>query len=130
MSVLFLDAPETKALKSARNYLYAAIFCAFFGAVYERFGHGVYSYFMLYAFAFPLTLGALPAILCGLRGVAPSVSRKLWGAGVAALTVGALFRGVLDIYGTSSALTRVYWVVGVGLLTVARFFGTDRDSGA
>ena len=129
MSVLFLDAPETKALKSARNYLYAAIFCAFFGAVYERFGHGVYSYFMLYAFAFPLTLGALPAILYGLRGAAPRVSRKLWGAGVATLTVGSLFRGVLDIYGTSSALTRVYWVAGVGLLLTAAFLRTD-NSGA
>ena len=129
MSVLFLDAPETKALKSARNYLYAAIFCAFFGAVYERFGHGVYSYFMLYAFAFPLTLGALPAILYGLRGAAPRVSRKLWGAGVATLTVGSLFRGVLDNYGTSSALTRVYWVAGVGLLLTAAFLRTD-NSGA
>ena len=114
-------------MKSARNYLCAAIFCAFFGAVYERFGHGVYSYFMLYAFAFPLILGALPAILCGLRGVAPPVSRKLWGAGVATLTVGSLFRGVLDIYGATNALGRVYWVAGVGLLLTAGFLRTNRD---
>ena len=128
MSVLYLDTPETKALKSARNYLYAATFCAFFGAVYEYFGHGVYSYFMLYAFAFPLTLGALPAILYGLRGAAPRVSRKLWGAGVATLTVGALFRGVLDIYGTTNALGRVYWFAGVGLLVLAVFFRADGDA--
>ena len=120
MSVSVLDA-----LKSARNYLYAAIFCAFFGAVYEYFGHGVYSYFMLYAFAFPLLLGALPAILYALRDSTPRVSRKLWGAGVATLTVGALFRGVLDIYGTTNALGRVYWFAGAGLLVLAAFLRAD-----
>ena len=119
MSVLFLDTPETKALKSARNYLYAAILCALFGAAYERFSHGVYSYFMIYAFAFPLTLGTLPEILCGLRGAEPPpIPARLWGAGVATLTVGSIFRGILDIYGTSSPLSLVYWIVG-GLLALS-----------
>ena len=47
-------------------YLAAALLCAFFGAVYERFSHEVYSYSMIYAFAVPLGLGALPLMLCGL----------------------------------------------------------------
>lgn len=38
----------------------AAGFLAFFGAVYEHFSHEVYSYYMIYAFAIPLFLGALP----------------------------------------------------------------------
>ena len=37
--------------------LIATVGCALFGAVYERFSHGVYSYWMLYTFAFPLALG-------------------------------------------------------------------------
>lgn len=121
MSILVLETRETQCLKAARNYLYASAFCAFFGAVYERFSHGVYSYFMLYAFALPLMLGALPAVLSGLRdGPTPSpVSVRLWGAGVATLTVGALFRGILDIYGSSSGLTLVYWVAGGGFLLCA-----------
>ena len=119
MSILEFETPERKRLKAARNYLFVSIFCAFFGAVYERFSHGVYSYFMLYAFAFPLALGTLPEILGGLRGAEPSpISAQLWGAGVAALTVGSIFRGILDIYGTSSPLSIVYWIVG-GLLLLS-----------
>ena len=119
MSILEFETPERKRLKAARNYLFVSIFCAFFGAVYERFSHGVYSYFMLYAFAFPLALGTLPEILRGLRGAEPSpISAQLWGAGVAALTVGSIFRGILDIYGTSSPLSIVYWIVG-GLLLLS-----------
>ena len=117
MSILELETPERKRLKAARNYLLVSLFCAFFGAVYELFSHGVYSYFMLYAFAFPLALGTLPEILRGLRGAEPSpISAQLWGAGVAALTVGSIFRGILDIYGTSSPLSIVYWIVGGALL--------------
>ena len=129
MFISLVDTAETRALKSARNYLFAAIFCAFFGAVYELFSHGVYSYFMLYAFAFPLLLGAAPSVLYGLRGASPRVSRKLWGAGVATLTVGSLFRGVLDIYGTSSGLARVYWIVGAVLL-LAGFLWADKENAA
>ena len=122
MSILVLETEETKSLKSARNYLFASLFCAFFGAVYELFSHGVYSCFMLYAFAFPLVLGTLPAILSGLQGrrTASAAVRQLWGAGVAAWTVGSIFRGVLDIYGTSSTLTRVYWIIGGLLLLSSR----------
>jgi hypothetical protein len=116
---LELETRERKHLKAARNYLLVSIFCAFFGAAYEIFSHGVYSYFMLYAFAFPLALGTLPEILRGLRGAEPSpISAQLWGAGVATLTVGSIFRGILDIYGTSSPLSVVYWIVG-GLLLLS-----------
>ncbi len=48
-------------------YLAAAVFCALFGAVYEIFSHGVFSFFMIYAFAFPLVLGAVPMLWMGLR---------------------------------------------------------------
>ena len=41
-------------------YLLSTVICALFGAVYELFSHEVYSYYMIYAFAFPLLLGAAP----------------------------------------------------------------------
>lgn len=119
MSILVLDSNETKCLKTVRNYLFISMFCAFFGAIYEYFSHGVYSYFMIYAFAFPLVLGLLPATLYGLRGMMPPpISAQLWNAGVATLTVGSIFRGILDIYGTSNPLSLVYWIVG-GLLLLS-----------
>ena len=94
--------------------LIAALVCALFGAVYERFSHGVYSYWMLYAFAFPLVLGVLPLYLVeALRAPLPGSLRwGLYHAGIATLTVGSLISGALEIYGTSSPLTFVYWIVG------------------
>lgn len=48
-------------------YLAAAIFCALFGAVYEFFSHGVFSFFMIYAFAIPLAAGTFPLLWIALR---------------------------------------------------------------
>ena len=94
--------------------LIAALFCALFGAVYEAFGHGVYSYGMLYAFAFPLVMGVLPLYLIGvLRAPYPGkATLNLWHAGIAALTVGSIVTGVLEIYGTTNPLTVMYWILG------------------
>ena len=97
--------------------LMAALVCALFGAVYERFSHGVYSYWMLYAFAFPLALGVLPLYL--IESLRPPLRGHIrWGlyhAGVTTLTVGRLISGALEIYGTSSPLIAVYWIVGEAL---------------
>ena len=92
--------------------------------MYERFSHGVYSYGMLYAFAFPLTLGVLPLLLISMLH-APYPNRavcNLQQAGIATLTVGSIITGVLEIYGTTSPLTVVYWVLG-GLLTLGGVIG-------
>lgn len=39
-------------------HLSAALFLALYGAVYEHFSHGVFSYYMIYAFMIPLAPGA------------------------------------------------------------------------
>ena len=39
------------------------------GAVYEHFSFGVYSYFMIYAFAIPLAGGALPFLAKFMKGM-------------------------------------------------------------
>ena len=98
--------------------LVTALFCALFGAVYEAFGHGVYSYGMLYAFAFPLALGVFPLYLIDvLHAPYPGKAlRNLWHAGIAALTVGSIVTGILEIYGTTNPLTAVYWILGAVFL--------------
>ena len=99
--------------------LLASLFCALFGAVYECFGHGVYSFAMIYAFAFPLVLGVLPLLLLQMAG-APypgRFERNVYHAGIASLTVGSLVMGALEIYGTTNPLTAVYWILG-GALTL------------
>ena len=109
------------SIQIAWKYGVISVLCAAIGAVYEYFSFGVYAYGMLYAFAFPLFLGLLPALLFAKtnRKLPPQGSRPLWHFGVSALTVGSFFSGALEIYGTASSLTKVYWFVGVGLLLLA-----------
>lgn len=106
--------------KTAFGYFLAALFCALFGAVYEVFSHEVYSFYMLYAFGFPLVGGTLPfwVLARGSGKCCPGVAAcSLYHAGIAALTVGSFVRGILDIYGTTNRLTAVYFIAGA-LLTV------------
>ena len=102
-----------------------ALFLALFGAVYEYFGHAVYSYYMLYAFALPLALGALPWCVMALRRRRPPcrIAAQLWDSGVLTLAVGSVFRGVLDIYGTTNRLVVVYAAVGAALLLAGAVWG-------
>ena len=105
-----------KGAKTAFGYLLIAGFCALFGGIYEKFSHGVYSYDMIYAFAYPLAGGAIPYLALGLTGKwPPSAARVLGHWGIAALTVGSIIRGVLEIYGTTNELTVWYAAGGSAL---------------
>ena len=115
-------------LKIALNYLLFSTFVAFFGAIYEVFSYGVYSYFMLYAFAFPLVGGTLPYFLLAMYGgsarftkikLPTAISRCLYHCGIVTLTVGSIICGVLEIYGTTSYLTKYYWIVGGALILLS-----------
>ena len=120
-------------LKRARTYLILTIACCLIGAVYEHFSFGVYSYFMLYAFAVPMVCGVLPALFLASSRQPSEIPRwsiKLWDAGIAVWTVGAFFRGILEIYGTASALTKWYWIAGsILLLSAAVLYVTQRVQG-
>lgn len=110
-----------RSIKLAFTYLLITIITALFGAVYEKFSHGVYSYSMLYAFAYPLIGGVLPYLSFGVSKKAklpPNHSRLLCHFGVSTLTVGSIIQGVLEIYGTTNALTYVFPVVG-GILFIS-----------
>ncbi len=100
--------------------LWAALFLVLVGAVYEHFSHGVYSYYMIYAFAFPLVMGVLPYTLLLLKGKYPGRTfLKLWNSAIAAFATGSVFQGVLAIAGYSNALIIVYPIVGFALALAA-----------
>lgn len=111
-----------KAAKTALIYLLVSIFCALFGGVYEHFGHGVYSYHMIYAFAYPLVGGSLPALTYCMKPSIPIpgfAARTAWHCGIATATVGSIIQGVLWIYGTTNRLTTLYPIVAASLLGLA-----------
>ena len=107
-------------LKYALRHVIAAAFFALFGAVYEHFSHGVYSAYMIYAFAIPLVFGALPCgLLVILQKKIPLLSLRLWSYAVAALTAGCVWKGVLDIYGTTNRLLIIYPVAAAVLAFIS-----------
>lgn len=105
---------KRKTARIGFGYLLISVFCAVFGAVYERFSHEVYSYYMLYAFLFPLILGAVVFLSFALFGkrMPGMAARWFYHAGVATWTVGSFMEGVLEIYGTTNRLVLGYWIVG------------------
>ncbi len=119
-----INENKNRALKTSAIFLGASLFTGLLGAIYELFSHEVYSYFMIYAFAFPLVGGTLPYLLLGLskaKRYPNAVCRNLYHAGIATLTVGSIMRGVLDIYGTTNSLTNIYWFVGIPMTIVPVF---------
>ncbi|MCR5293978.1 MAG: hypothetical protein K6E30_02230 [Lachnospiraceae bacterium] len=119
-----MNENKNRALRTAAIYLGVSLFTALFGAIYERFSHEVYSYFMIYAFAFPLAGGVLPFFLLGTvktKRYPNTVLRYLFHAGIATLTVGSIMKGVLDIYGTTNSLTNFYWFAGIPMVILPVF---------
>lgn len=114
-----IDVNKRKASHTAFVYLLIVIFCSLFGAVYELYSHEVYSFYMIYAFAFPLIGGVLPFSILNMASAPKypnALSRNLYHSGIATLTVGSIVRGVLEIYGTMNALTEYYLPVGVSFV--------------
>ena len=117
--ILDIDKKTGYAFKNAFIYLIISIVCALFGAVYEVYSHEVYSYYMIYSFAFPLIGGTLlfsSIGLFGLKAYPYAVPRNIYHSGIATLTVGSIIQGVLEIYGTTNRLVKYYWILGVILV--------------
>jgi len=127
-----INMNRRSASRTSLIYLIVSLFCALFGAAYEMFSHEVYSYYMIYAFVFPLVGGTLLFqifAVIGLKRYPHYFACKLYHSGIAALTVGSIVRGVLDIYGTTNALANYYWIfgglfffVGIGVEIIVRLF--------
>lgn len=105
------------------TYLIVTLICAGFGAVYEFFSHGVYSYYMLYAFMIPF-LGGTVYFYCILyfRSKIPGcIARRFHHFGILTLTVGCIVCGIFEIYGTTNRLVIFYFIVGGMFLVIGNF---------
>ena len=121
------------SLKTGMRYLTASLVIAAASAVYGLFSHGVYSYFMTYAFMIPLLCGALPHLTAAMKNasvrsggdgkrfssVKQAAAADLQLALIATLTTGSLLKGALDIYGTTSRLLIVYPVISILIIAAA-----------
>jgi peptidoglycan/LPS O-acetylase OafA/YrhL len=132
---LYTSDIDRRLYSTGVKYLIAAAAAAAAGAVYELFSHGVYSYYMIYAFMVPLVGGAIPCLVTAAkagkkrrpRDAEATISAKLQLAAVATLTAGSFMRGVLEIYGTTNKLTVIYAAAGLALATAALLsFAADR----
>ena len=100
------------------RFLWAAAFVALFGAIYEHFSFGVWSFWMVYAFA-PFFLGGLwLLVLSKSNNRSGDLFLGLLEPGLVMLTLGSILAGVVEIYGTENRLLPVLPTVG-GILTLA-----------
>ncbi|MBF1250049.1 MAG: hypothetical protein HXM41_06650 [Lachnospiraceae bacterium] len=103
------------------GHMIFAIFIVVFGAIYEKFSHEVYSYYMIYAFMIPLCLGSLAYLLASKRAKKEprNITVSAWNAVVVTLTIGSIFQGILEIYGTTNRLVWFYPVAAILFLLIA-----------
>ena len=135
------SAAAADSLRTGIVYLWVSVAIAIAAAIYGLFSHGVYSYFMTYAFMIPLLAGAMPHLMTALKdrtengsagkisfGMSPEGSNNrmphitaadIQTAVVATLTAGSIMKGVLDIYGTTNRLLIAYPVIAVLILAAA-----------
>lgn len=110
---------DGKIKKNRIKFLAGMIICAIFGIVYECFSHGVYSAYMIFAFAIPLVLGVVPYMILGFvykKYLPGQAAMTIYNSGVVTMTVGSIFAGILEIYGTTNRLLVVYPVAGIILI--------------
>lgn len=123
---MILYTSEKSDLRTSLTYLIISAILAFAGAVYEYFSFGVYSYYMIYAFAIPLCLGALPFMIKHIRSAEPDGkhvrsrqrAEDIYHSAVAALTSGSIVHGALMICGRPNSLVLIYPAAAALLLLI------------
>ena len=104
--------------KSVTGDLLFAAFCILFGAIYEVFSFGVFSFCMIYAFVFPFSVGMFLLISCFRGRNYEGLFLTLINASAATAAVGSLAAGVVEIYGSENRLLIVY-PIAAGILFAA-----------
>ena len=125
-----IESADRNCLKHAAVSIGCALFLAFFGAVYEHFSHGVYNYFMIYAFA-PALISGLLLLFALLRGRIPRVRTLfLMHAAAAAWTAGCIVTGIIRISGRDHALLPVFAVLGAvtAVLALLSYFREQKQT--
>ena len=98
-------------------YLGITLFIALFGIVYEQFSHNVHTFYMWFAWIWPLIFGLIPYALfyfLPIKRVPGLLTECVYNFGVAMLTVRSVFKGVIIIYNTTNdTIVLVYTILAV-----------------
>lgn len=98
-------------------YLGIIAFIALFGIVYEQFSHNVHTFYMWFAWIWPLIFGFIPYLLLYVlkaKRVPGLLTESVYNFGVAMLTVRSVFKGVIIIYNTTNdAMVLFYTILAV-----------------
>lgn len=98
-------------------YLGITLFIALFGIVYEQFSHNVHTFYMWFAWIWPLIFGLIPYALfyfLPIKRVPGLLAECVYNFGVAMLTVRSVFKGVIIIYNTTNdTIVLVYTILAV-----------------
>ena len=112
--------------KSVLWYAAFTVFCIVFFLIYDRFSHGVRSFYMTFLWLWPLILGVIPSLIMAWCAPAGADRRPdCYHYGVITLTVASLLQGIFEIAGTGSVHTIVLFAAGGCLLAagaVTMFF--------
>ena len=118
---MFISAKNKKTLIIiAISYVLITVFIAIFGIVYETFSHGVYSFWMQFAWIWVLSFGLLPHLVLlfiPIKKMPGLLAGCFYNLGVAIFTSGSIYKGVVDIYGTTrNEMFSAYIIIAVILL--------------
>ena len=106
----------------AALYLGITLFIALFGFVYEQFSHNVHTFYMWFAWIWPLIFGFIPYLLFYLlpiKKVPGIITESVYNFGVAMLTVRSIYMGVIIIYNTTGdTMITIYTILSIVSLTL------------
>ena len=120
---LFTSESNKKTLfKKLIAYIGITAFIALFGFVYEQFSHNVHTFYMWFAWIWPLGFGVIPYLLLYLlpiKKVPGLISESIYNLGVALLTARSIYIGVIVIYNTTGeTMILIYTILSIVCLTL------------
>ena len=137
---LFTSVGNKKILVSRMiMYIVITAFIALFGIVYEQFSHNVHTFYMWFAWIWPLIFGFIPYLLLyvfKIEKVPGLITESVYHFGVAMLTVRSVYKGVIIIYNTTNdvmvlvytILAIVFLLLGVALYIIGLFINKGEES--
>ncbi len=105
--------------RNAMGELIFAAGCALFGGIYEVFSFGVFSFFMIYAFAVPLIMALFMLSVFRRERAVPGRFISLLHMTSVTAALGCIATGVVEIYGVDNHLLYVYPVLCAVLFIAA-----------